>query len=207
MMEPDLTRYLEALLAGDRPGARAALEAAIVTGGGGAARVSLVRAGQAELGRLWAAGRISVAVEHRATAIAQTLLREARSAAETPRGPRRVLVACVEGELHDLAAEIVALELEDRGCDVTFLGGNVAVWQLLERVHAIRPDVVVLSLTMQENIGSARRTVEALRADGEREVTVFVGGPNVKPADGPADIYLRGGVEELYERIGVARPA
>jgi methanogenic corrinoid protein MtbC1 len=83
-----------------------------------------------------------------------------------PRRPvngRRVLVACVEGEQHDMGARMGADFLEMAGFDVHFLGANVPTRELVEAVARERPDLLGLSVTMYFSLPSLQRSVQAVR--------------------------------------------
>lgn len=170
-------RYLAAQLVGDQRGALQILDEALAAG----THVldlqrGVVQAAQLEIGRLWQENQLSVAHEHMATAISHValvhLLRHARVA--DPRG-RKVVVACVEGELHDLPARMVADYLELAGFAVRYLGANVPSDALPGLVAVERPDVVCLSATMVFNLGGLRGAVAALRGRFP-DLPILVGG-------------------------------
>ena len=100
-----------------------------------------------------------------ATAISQMLLSHLyqRATATEPNG-KKVLVACVEGELHDFPARLVADALDLAGFEVRFLGASVPTASLVSAVASERPDVVALSVTMSFHAPALRQAVSALRA-------------------------------------------
>jgi methanogenic corrinoid protein MtbC1 len=127
-------------------------------------QLRMILPAQREIGRLWEENLISVAQEHLATSISQLAM--ARLYPHLPRGPvngRRVLVACVEGELHDMGARMGADFLEMAGFDVHFLGANVSTAHLVEAIVSDRPDLLGLSVMMHFHLASLRRTVDAVR--------------------------------------------
>jgi methanogenic corrinoid protein MtbC1 len=78
-----------------------------------------------EVGGLWAEGKISVSVEHRATAITQFVMAGIYSHALPVRPsapPRQAIVTGVAGEMHQIGANMVADVLENAGWNVEFLG-------------------------------------------------------------------------------------
>ena len=180
---PDLSalskRYLAAQLTGDR---REALRLVIEDGmeqGVSVPQLQLevIQPAQYEIGRLWQENEISVAQEHLATGISQLVL--AHLYPHLQRGEsvgRRVLVACVEGELHDMGARIVADHFEIRGYDVRFLGANVPVEGLVKMAFQERPDVVALSAAMTKNLVAAKEAVGALCALNQGGLSIAVGG-------------------------------
>jgi methanogenic corrinoid protein MtbC1 len=159
-------RFVAALLAGDR---RGAMRIAIDDGVGAGARIAdiqrgVVAAAQHEIGRLWQQNRISVAQEHLATGISHLVLARLLDHAPAPaRNGKRVVVACVEGEQHELPARLVADYLDGAGFTVACFGANVPTDHLL-RVLADPPAVLALSVTMSFNLPSLRDAVPRIRA-------------------------------------------
>lgn len=169
--------YLRAQLAGDR---REAVRLLVEDGLGSGAQIEelqthVIRAAQAEIGRLWQLNRVSIAQEHMATAISQLSLAALFERA-TPRPAlgKTVLLACVEGEQHDLPARMVADVLELDGFDVRFLGANVPTDDLVAAVRAEQPDLIGLSVTMSFNLPALRTAIARVRLVGERPI--FIGG-------------------------------
>ena len=172
-----LSRYLAALLAGDRRGALRVIDAA-VEGGHPVATLQcdVVRAAQREIGRLWECNDISIAQEHMATAISHVALsRLFELATPAERTERRVVVACVEGERHEFPARLVADFLDLGGYDVTFLGADVPTDHLMRLLRAHLPDLLALSVTMSFNAPALLRAVEQVRAEMPA-MPILVGG-------------------------------
>jgi methanogenic corrinoid protein MtbC1 len=171
--------YVEAQLAGDR---RKALDlvAGLANHHGlshGSIRAGVIRAAQQEIGRLWQENRISVAQEHMATAISHLALAELfRHERPAPRNGRKVIVACVDGELHDFPARFVADELDIAGFDVRFLGASVPTDTLLTFVAREEPDLLVLSATMAFHADTVRDAVERIRRRTQGRLPIAVGG-------------------------------
>ncbi|SBT46536.1 cobalamin B12-binding domain-containing protein [Micromonospora auratinigra] len=136
--------------------------------------VDLVAVAQREIGRRWLTGAWSVAREHAATHVSEVVVGAVAGRITTP--PRRghVVVACVEGEWHALAARIVAEVVRDAGWRVTFLGASVPGRHLVTYLHQTGPDAVLLSCVQSNRLIRAARMVEACRAAG---VPVLAGGP------------------------------
>lgn len=83
------------------------------------------------IGKLWQANRITVAEEHMATAIAQYVMAQLYPLLPLPEIPRgTVVITGVEGELHQVGANMVADVLEADGWLVHFLVKCSARWDL-----------------------------------------------------------------------------
>ena len=145
-------RYLEAQLRGDR---RAALSLVLSEGlergvSVWELREQVIGAAQRRIGELWQRNAIGIAEEHMATAVSNLVLAQLYERSEpTPRNQKTVMVACVEGELHELPARLVADALDGGGFDVRFLGASVPVSHLLTMIEAAPTlDLLALSATM-----------------------------------------------------------
>lgn len=177
---PDLSRrFLAAQLSADRDGAvRVLIDEGLSRGVAvEALLMEVIRPAQFEIGRLWETNAISIADEHQATAIAQLALAQLYSHAErTADTGRRLVVACVEGEQHDMGARIAADLLDAQGHTVVFLGADLPVESLVEKVRREQPDMVVLSITMTFHVDALVRAVEALRSEVSASLPIAAGG-------------------------------
>ena len=169
--------YLAAQLAGDRREAvRLLMEEGIGRGNSVIdLHLRVIQQAQREIGRLWEQNSISIAQEHQATAVSQLALAHLyQQSIRRPAVGKAVLVACVEGELHDVGARICADVLDLHGFGVRFLGANVPTDCLISFVEHTRPDLVALSVTMPVHLPAAHAAIDALRA--RTAVPLAVGG-------------------------------
>lgn len=177
--EPLARAYLTALLRADRRAAVQIIDDA--TRDGVAVRelyLSVFQPVQREIGRLWQDNEISVAEEHYCTASTQALMAQFYpQILSTPRVGRKVVVACVGNELHEIGTRMVADFFEMAGWDGVYIGANTPATALTELVCRERPHLVALGVTMTYHLGTATKVVERLRGD-ERctNVKILVGG-------------------------------
>jgi methanogenic corrinoid protein MtbC1 len=132
-----------------------------------------------EVGERWARGDLTVADEHMATSIVESLIaRIGRPPDRTPSRQReRVLLAGVELEGHVVGLRMLGDLAEDAGFDVRYLGGSVPLDALLDLVSRLKPDIVGLSVSVATPTMSLVDAVEALvRRPG---LQVLVGGSGV----------------------------
>ena len=181
-------RFTSAQLAGDRRGAvDLLLQDGLGAGLEARELLEVIASAQRRIGELWASNRISVAQEHAATAIAQLALAHVYAhLRHAPPTGVTVVVACVEGEQHDLGARILADVLETEGFEVRFLGANVPTAHLLDYVRDLAPQAVFLSVFLAFNLPALDRAVERLRREVDRELIIAAGGPAVASASGAA---------------------
>jgi methanogenic corrinoid protein MtbC1 len=138
--------------------------------------LKIIQPAQHEIGRLWQENRISVAQEHLATAVSQLALSHLyRHLPRDPSNGKVILLACVEGELHEVGARMASDILEMAGFDVRFLGANVPTSHLVRMVREQTPDLLALSVTMTYHLPALRAALEQTRAAAPR-LPIAVGG-------------------------------
>jgi methanogenic corrinoid protein MtbC1 len=170
-------RYLDGLLTNDRQQCRVSFQQWLES----QAELrnlyeDLVQRSLYEVGDLWERGKISVATEHLATAITESLLNLTypRLFAQ-PRLGKTAVVTSTANEYHQLGAKMVADLFELHGWRGYFLGANTPQGDLLGLIREKRPDVVALSLTVYFNLESLLQTAAAIRAEFPA-VPILVGG-------------------------------
>ena len=84
-------------------------------------------------------------------------------------------MSCVQGELHEFPARLVADELEASGFTVRFLGADVPTHTLLTFVAREAPDLLVISATMAFHADNVRQAVRAVKA-AHPQLPIAVGG-------------------------------
>ena len=133
---------------------------------------------QREVGRLWEAGRITVAQEHYCTAATQVIMSQlAPRLFGTERNGRRAVVTCAAGESHEVGPRMVADLLELGGWDTIYLGGNVPLRGVVQALAEHRADVLAVSATMTYHLPAVIDLIAAVRAEPAcAGVRVMVGG-------------------------------
>jgi methanogenic corrinoid protein MtbC1 len=198
-------RYLDALLVRDRNAAvRAAIDDGLTRGlSVPDLYLGVIQPAQHRVGELWQENRLTVAHEHVATAISQLVMALAYpSLPREPSNGKRALVACVDDEIHDLGARMIADFYEMAGFDVRYLGANLPTSSLLDMVREEQPDLVILSVTMAFHLEAARETVRLLREAGGDRLRValggqaFAGAPDL-PAQFGADVHGQTAAESV----------
>jgi excisionase family DNA binding protein len=147
------------------------------------------------IGDDWAEGRVSVAIEHRATEIASAMLARL-SAFFRRRGPSRGVAVTLTppGDQHGLASVMVADFLRAGGYDVHHLGANVPVEDLGLFLQVVPTDVVCVSVTRREIDHAVYARIAAVVGD----TTLVVGGQGADPeaAEAAGAMYVTN-LEEL----------
>jgi DNA-binding transcriptional MerR regulator len=114
-----------------------------------------------EIGAQWERGELTVAHEHFASALLRGRLLGLARGWGSGLGPQ-ALLACVPGELHDLALIGFGLALRAHGWRITFLGADTPVDTLADAVSELDPDVVVLAATLRADLVPVEEPLAAL---------------------------------------------
>ena len=87
----------------------------------------------------------------------------------------KIILATVEGDIHDIGKNIVRVVLENYGYQVIDLGRDVPADTVAEAVKREKVSLVGLSALMTTTVSSMQRTIEALKKSGH-PCKIFVGG-------------------------------
>jgi methanogenic corrinoid protein MtbC1 len=131
------------------------------------------------MGELWHEGRLNVAVEHYVTKIIQQKLFSVMNQLPVNEFGPRVLIACPEGETHEVGAQAVAYIAASRGCQVYYLGPSLPSSDLITFCERIKPDLVLLSLTEVKPEAAALQQLKELEQLATRW-SVAVGGQGAR---------------------------
>ncbi|MDD2388722.1 MAG: homocysteine S-methyltransferase family protein [Desulfobacterales bacterium] len=108
----------------------------------------------------------------------------------------RLIIATVEGDIHDIGKNIVALMLRNHGFEVLDLGKNVPTEKIIAEAKRFRPDIIGLSALMTTTMVNMKKVIELAGREG-LECRFMVGGAVVTEA-------YAGSIGAHYARDGVA---
>ena len=176
---PETGAFEAALLAGNQATALA-IVTTLLDGGKTLVEVELhlIQPALYHIGELWQENQVSVAQEHMATAMVQSIMTVClvRSTPPTATG-HRVLLACVEGNNHAIGLRMVADAFQLGGWDVQYLGANMPANALVQQVEEWRPHLVGLSVGFAQQLPAARAAIALLKTRfGDASPAVIVGG-------------------------------
>ena len=158
-----------------------------------------------EVGELWHQNKISVAQEHYCSSFAQTLMLQFyNDLFQNPRINRKIVIACPEGELHQIGARMISDLFERKGWNSIFLGSAVPIQDIIRTLDEELPEICALSISMPEGLPACCSAVKAIKEKFPK-ILVSVGGRAFEQVEEPliktgADIFSKN-FDELYKKI------
>ena len=110
-----------------------------------------------------------------------------------------IIIATVQGDIHDIGKNIVKVILENYGYTVYDLGRDVPVETVVKEAVEKNVKLVGLSALMTTTVSSMEKTIAALRESGH-DCKVFVGGAVLTPEYAKeigADFYAKDAKEAV----------
>jgi len=170
-------RYLDALLRQDRRTATSLVTDAVESGV--PVRdiyLHVFQPVQYEVGRLWQIGEIGVAEEHYCTAATQVIMARLYPYVFGSRSNgRRMVAACVDGDLHEIGLRMIADFFEMDGWDSAFIGASTPPSSLVKLILADPPDLLAISATMTFHVRMVAEIIAQVRRRVP-DVRIIVGG-------------------------------
>ena len=139
----------------------------------------------AEVGRLFEEGEYYVPemlIAARAMQAGLAILKP-QLAEENVKAVGKVAIGTVQGDLHDIGKNLVAMMLEGAGFEIIDLGTDVSPEKFVESVSDEGVDIIGLSALLTTTMPSMATTIKALEDAGLRDqVKVIIGGAPVTDA-------------------------
>lgn len=132
------------------------------------------------IGDLWQKGQLDVATEHASTNTALGLVKiiNERITARTkkPSSRYKAVICTPDGELHGLACNMIESLLLSKGFKVYNISTSIPSDYIIDYIRDLQPDIVLVSITLEENIKSAERLIHQIHAKYNNKLPVVVGG-------------------------------
>jgi MerR family transcriptional regulator, light-induced transcriptional regulator len=137
-----------------------------------------------EIGELWEFNKISVAKEHLATAITESMMSIIYPKIfGAEHNGKKVIVSCPVNEYHQIGPKMVADVFELHGWDSYFLGANNPDDELFRLIEEKKPDLLALSLSIYFNLPSLIKVIKKVK-NFYPNLPIIVGGQAFRWGDG-----------------------
>ena len=160
-----------------------------------------------DIGLLWEQGKITVSVEHFASAFFRGILTNLfHVAPDVDTGPV-VIVCCAPGEAHELAPLMLALLLRRAGMHVVYLGQSIETSGLLETIKELNTTLLCVSLTLPNYLDALiELALKVQELPPPRPLFAFGGhafDEHKETIDRVPGIYLNGDIVSIVARLRV----
>jgi len=138
-----------------------------------------------KIGDQWENGEIDVATEHVCSNAVNILIdlikqQNTKKNLKNHRDTRSIVLSTPEGELHSIGCKIIESLLLEKGYDVYNITSPLPTNSIESYLDNTNPGVILISVTLEENINSAIRLVYEIRKSFQ--IPIIVGGNALKLA-------------------------
>lgn len=155
-----------------------------------------------KVGDDWAAGKISVATEHVASNVAQTLVKNIEIKSSNNEIGKKILICVPFGEEHHLGCDVLETYLSSKGFKVYNMRTSMPTESILNFIDSNNPHAVLLSITLKDNLQAGQRLIRKIK--DEFDIPIFVGGyalqgENVSKFG--ATVILDSSLEDVFTKL------
>lgn len=177
-MTTELTQLTEAIKKGDRNTAAAVTEQGLSEGLSPDAILGAMVEGMDDIGEKFKRNEVFVPemlIAARAMKQAMAILEP-----ELVKGGFKpiatAVIGTVQGDLHDIGKNLVAMMWKGANLNVVDLGTNVSADQFVAAAKEHQPQIMGLSALLTTTMPAMKSTIDAVRSDGLNDVKVIIGG-------------------------------
>ena len=92
----------------------------------------------------------------------------------------KVIIGTVQGDLHDIGKNLVAMMMEGVGFEVIDLGADVKPEKIIEAIEEHKPDIVAMSALLTTTMGNMKTAITMMeKAGSKNNLKVMIGGAPV----------------------------
>jgi len=155
-----------------------------------------------QIGDEWANNKISIATEHVASNVAQTLVKIIMDKGTISGNKKKILLCVPVGEEHHLGCDVIETFLTSKGYKVFNMGTSIPSESVLNFIEHNNPDIVMVSITLQDNLKAGQRLVKKIKDNFK--VPVVVGGFALEQEKIPkfdAEVFVNSTLNDLPKLI------
>ena len=152
------------------------------------------------IGDQWENGEIDVATEHVCSNAVNTLIdlinqNNIKKISKSYRDTKSIVLCTPEGELHSIGCKIIESLLLEKGYEVYNITSPLPTNSIESYLDNTNPGLVLISVTLEENINSTIRLLQEIRKS--LQISVIVGGNAIKSAS-KSQIQLLEKYDKVY---------
>ena len=121
-----------------------------------------------KIGDLWEEKKLGVAEEHIASNVAQNLIKNISEINKIDGKKGKILLTTPPGESHSIGCSVLESFLQNKGFTVFNLAPSTPAQHLVDFMKTAKPDSIVVSITLEENIKSGQRLITKIREKSKK---------------------------------------
>ena len=134
----------------------------------------ILRPVMSKIGEDWENGKLVIATEHVASNVAQTLVKIIMDQISGSGNKKKVMLCVPVGEEHHIGCDVLETYLTIKGFKVFNMGTSIPTESIIEFIDMKKPDVVLISITIQDNVLAGQRLAMKIRE--QTKIPILVGG-------------------------------
>lgn len=143
----------------------------------------ILRPVMSKIGSDWVTGKLAIATEHVASNVAQTLVKIIMEQVSGSGNKKKILLCVPVGEEHHIGCDVLETYLTIKGFKVFNMGTSIPSDAIIEFINMKKPDMVLISITINDNIAAGQRLAKKIRE--QSEIPILVGGYALQADDVP----------------------
>src|SRR5215208_7879162 len=157
-----------------------------------------------KIGDQWANGEIDVATEHVCSNAVNSLIdlinqKNSKKISKSSSSDRPIILCTPEGELHSIGCKIIESLLLEKGYEVYNITSPLPTNSIESYLYNIDPSIIIISVTLQDNINSVIRFIHDIRQSFN--IPIIVGGNAIKLVS-KSQIQLLEKYDKVYFNLG-----
>ena len=127
-----------------------------------------------EIGYLWEQNKLDISTEHICSNITNETIHKLNMSHKKNSKNQSILLCTPEGEIHNIACNVIESILLQRGYKVHNISPSVPAESVIMYIKDTNPSLIMISVTLKENIGTSKRLIKRINA--EFNMPILLGG-------------------------------
>ena len=125
-----------------------------------------------KIGEDWDSGKLSIATEHVASNVAQTLVKIIMDQVSGSGNKKKIMICVPVGEEHHIGCDVLETYLTIKGFKVFNMGTSIPTDSIMEFINMKKPDIVLISITIPDNILAGQRLAKKIRESSKTPILI-----------------------------------
>lgn len=115
-----------------------------------------------DVGYLWQENKLDIGMEHVCSNMANKTIHKITGSIKPNDRMDKIIICTPDGELHNIACNIIESVLFEKGFQVNNVSPSIPTDSMINYIEETKPCMILISVTLQDNIGSAIRLIKKI---------------------------------------------